>query len=190
MTFLLTERHMTTSLKTCRRCKEEKPLHDFGRKKISADGLNWWCKKCNVEANTAYRKTENGSVKLKEYRNSDRGRMVAKNADKKFRSSEKWKIWIDETKDKYAFRRRARRMAMHAVYMGRLDRKPCEVCGTNEKIEAHHDDYSKPLDVRWLCQAHHRQWHAEHKEGYGEVKLQKIEQNNHKNQTHTDIYMI
>lgn len=34
---------------------------------------------------------------------------------------------------------------------------PCEVCGA--KAEAHHDDYSKPLDVRWLCRRHHAQFH-------------------------------
>ena len=34
-----------------------------------------------------------------------------------------------------------------------LERQPCEVCG--EKAEAHHPDYSKPLDVRWLCKRHH-----------------------------------
>lgn len=41
-----------------------------------------------------------------------------------------------------------------------LVRKPCEVCG--EKAEAHHDDYAKPLDVRWLCFKHHREWHKIH----------------------------
>lgn len=41
----------------------------------------------------------------------------------------------------------------------RLERKPCEVCGTTTRVHGHHDDYSKPLDVRWLCAAHHRQWH-------------------------------
>lgn len=26
-------------------------------------------------------------------------------------------------------------------------------------INAHHDDYSKPFNVRWLCPQHHREWH-------------------------------
>jgi hypothetical protein len=39
-----------------------------------------------------------------------------------------------------------------------LDRKPCEICGA-EKADAHHDDYSKPLDVRWLCETHHSEHH-------------------------------
>lgn len=37
--------------------------------------------------------------------------------------------------------------------------QPCEVCGS-EIVDAHHDDYSKPLDVRWLCPLHHRRLHA------------------------------
>jgi hypothetical protein len=34
----------------------------------------------------------------------------------------------------------------------------CEVCG-EAATAAHHDDYSKPLDVRYLCAAHHTDWH-------------------------------
>ncbi len=44
---------------------------------------------------------------------------------------------------------------------GKITRQPCEVCGTAENVEAHHDDYSKPLQVRWLCRAHHNQHHVE-----------------------------
>jgi len=54
----------------------------------------------------------------------------------------------------------------HAVYLvnkavtaGDLVRQPCEVCGA-EPADGHHDDYAKPLEVRWLCRAHHRQHHA------------------------------
>jgi hypothetical protein len=32
--------------------------------------------------------------------------------------------------------------------------QPCEVCGAT-KVEKHHPDYSKPLEVRWLCREHH-----------------------------------
>lgn len=38
--------------------------------------------------------------------------------------------------------------------------KTCEKCGkTNCKIEAHHPNYDKPLNVRWLCVSCHRQMH-------------------------------
>lgn len=47
----------------------------------------------------------------------------------------------------------ARRDVAHAVKSGKLRRQPCEVCG--ERAEAHHPDYAKPLDVRWLCRRHH-----------------------------------
>jgi hypothetical protein len=44
------------------------------------------------------------------------------------------------------------------VKRGKVPRLPCEICG-NVKAQAHHDDYSKPLQVRWLCDEHHRQHH-------------------------------
>jgi hypothetical protein len=57
-------------------------------------------------------------------------------------------------------KRRARRAVTRAVVMGRLVRGPCERCGTEDNVEAHHDDYSKPLDVRWLCKEHHLEIHG------------------------------
>jgi len=46
-------------------------------------------------------------------------------------------------------------IAVHAaVKRGHLTRKPCEICGES-KVQAHHDDYTKPLSVRWLCKTHH-----------------------------------
>lgn len=54
---------------------------------------------------------------------------------------------------------RARRAVRTAIEAGRLERQPCEVCGIGP-AHAHHDDYRKPLDVRWLCPTHHREHHA------------------------------
>ena len=53
----------------------------------------------------------------------------------------------------------AAHVAVHeAKLRGELIPKPCEVCG-RERVFAHHDDYSKPLVVRWLCPSCHLAWH-------------------------------
>jgi hypothetical protein len=57
----------------------------------------------------------------------------------------------------------AGRAVSAAIKAGTLTRQPCEECGA--KAQAHHDDYAKPLDVRWLCRRHHRLWHNEHPSG-------------------------
>lgn len=45
------------------------------------------------------------------------------------------------------------------IRAGRMERQPCEVCG-DPRADAHHSDYSKPYDVRWLCRRHHVEVHA------------------------------
>lgn len=52
-------------------------------------------------------------------------------------------------------RNRAYCLVHKAVKSGKLTRQPCEICG--QKAQAHHHDYSKPLDVQWLCMKHHRE---------------------------------
>lgn len=47
-----------------------------------------------------------------------------------------------------------------ALASGALVREPCEVCA-GPKSEAHHEDYAKPLTVRWLCRRHHVDRHLE-----------------------------
>lgn len=55
---------------------------------------------------------------------------------------------------------RVRQITHRAIKSGKLEKKPCEVCGA-EKVEAHHEDYSKPLEVTWLCRKHHTERHNE-----------------------------
>ena len=47
-----------------------------------------------------------------------------------------------------------------AVRQGKLAKSTCEVCGCSD-AHAHHDDYSRPLDVIWLCKKHHEARHVE-----------------------------
>jgi len=59
----------------------------------------------------------------------------------------------------HAERHSARLAVRRAIESGVMVRLPCEKCGA-EPSHGHHDDYSKPLDVRWLCPEHHREHHA------------------------------
>lgn len=59
----------------------------------------------------------------------------------------------------------ANSLVNRAVSRGDIKRKPCEVCG-EQKAEAHHDDYNKPLEVRWLCRECHGKWHRYNKPKY------------------------
>ncbi|MBM3604365.1 MAG: hypothetical protein FJX25_06300 [Alphaproteobacteria bacterium] len=58
----------------------------------------------------------------------------------------------------------------NALRRGALQRGPCEICGTLHGqdgiiVDAHHECYSQPLDVTWLCRQHHRQIHADIRAG-------------------------
>lgn len=59
-------------------------------------------------------------------------------------------------------RRRSLARSYARTYMlrGHLKRGPCADCGATEGVQMHHEDYSRPLDVTWLCVAHHRVRHA------------------------------
>lgn len=61
--------------------------------------------------------------------------------------------------ERYPERVAARKAALAAIAAGKLVRQPCEVCGTTEDVQAHHEDYSKPLEVKWLCRPDHRALH-------------------------------
>lgn len=52
----------------------------------------------------------------------------------------------------------ARRAVNNAVRDGKLIKQPCQRCDA-ERVHRHHDDYTKPLDVRWLCPPHHGEEH-------------------------------
>jgi hypothetical protein len=60
----------------------------------------------------------------------------------------KVKKWRDNNPEKI----KAQRMIYVLVRNGTLKREKC-FCG--KKGEAHHEDYSKPLEIKWLCKKHH-----------------------------------
>lgn len=150
-------------MKRCFKCGKEKTFGEFYRMANMKDGHSGKCKECtraDVLANRAAR--------IEHYRQYDRGRAMRPErvaGKKAYSSSPGGRVshqaalrrQIEKHPDKY----KARVAVGNAVRDGRLQRNPCEVCG-DPKSEAHHEDYSKPLNVRWLCNKHHHATHKEH----------------------------
>ena len=66
----------------------------------------------------------------------------------------KYKASMDKSKkahaERYPERERARALARRHI-----PREQCEISGCTELGERHHEDYNKPLHVRFLCKEHH-----------------------------------
>jgi hypothetical protein len=81
-------------------------------------------------------------------------------------SNPNWRGGI--SKDRYRYKRmyklrhpervRAREIAHRALVSGKIKKQPCEICGS-VRTQMHHDDYDKPLGIRWVCIKHHREIH-------------------------------
>jgi hypothetical protein len=64
---------------------------------------------------------------------------------------------------------KARGAVSAAVRSGKLIRGLCGICGSNKNIEAHHKDYSKPLDVVWCCAECHSRLHSKYFNEFTEI---------------------
>lgn len=137
--------------KECFCCKQTKPIAEFYKHKAMADGHLNKCKDC-VKV----------SVRERRFNQESRDRVLAYDRG---RGNRQDKAYFKEYRAKYPNKYRAHNLINNAIRDKRLFKEPCETCGTTKTVHAHHDDYAKPLNVRWLCAAHHRQWHSENGEG-------------------------
>jgi hypothetical protein len=144
-------------MKACFKCLEVKPLNQFYKHPMMADGHLGKCKDCAKR--DVY---ENREKRRDYYMEYDRNRPNAAERTKLNAARLKTERGKEQRKKANANRRArhplkyaANVMAGNAIRDGRLIRQPCEVCGGTDKIHAHHEDYTKPFDVNWLCMAHH-----------------------------------
>ncbi len=140
-------------IKHCNTCGTDKPLDDFHKRAASKDGRASLCKECQRQrdqarfSDPAVRHAHN--ERCKAYQHGE-GKLIAGAAKSRYHK-------------KHAKKRKAHVMVGNAIRDGKLIRKPCEVCDAVKTV-AHHDDYDRPLDVRWLCERHHKEWHRLHGE--------------------------
>lgn len=161
--------------KQCCQCGEIKDITEFYKSKKYKDGFLCSCKNCNKIKAKEWR--DNNLEYAKEHRRKryrenseqeirDSKEWQGKNKDKVKESKKKWKLKNKDKHQEHAKRHRdkhpekvsARKKAWAAIKSGKLKKLPCSSCG-EKKTEAHHDDYLKPLDVRWLCVRCHSTLH-------------------------------
>lgn len=135
-------------MKKCFNCNKEKPLNDFYRHERMADGHLNKCKEC---VKNASKKTYLKIQLTPELAIKERKRQRLK--EQKRRLEGKVKKYPRTVK-----RSKASDAVWIAIQAGSIIKKPCQICG-NTKVHAHHEDYSRPLDVTWLCVRHHNDRH-------------------------------
>lgn len=139
--------------KKCFKCGEIKPINQFYKHPQMPDGTVNKCKECNKKDVREHRLNPKYRESVLEY---DRNR---------FKKPERKKNVLEyqiKRRKKYPEKERARRLIGYRIRAGILKPMSCEICG-NKKTEAHHDDYLKPLDIRWLCFKCHRKLHGQYK---------------------------
>ena len=147
-------------MKICKKCEKQKEQGEF----YNVDST---CKECRKEM-----VRQNRSKNAEYYREYDKKRFKndprVKERHARYAASDAGKAAGARAKKKYIeknpIKRSAHIMVGNAIASGRLVKQPCEFCGCQD-THGHHDDYSLPLVVRWLCAHHHKEWHSENGEG-------------------------
>jgi len=128
-------------MKVCPKCKKSKRLGEFY--KNTKNKYQSWCKECQGNrwySDREYR--EKTIAKRNEYRKTKRYKEIHRKDNQL--------NWLRNKKKVLC-----RQKLYYAVKTGKIKKGKCEVC-KSKKVQAHHEDYSKPYQVNWLCQKHHK----------------------------------
>lgn len=164
-------------LKTCFRCNVAKTRSEFYRHSQMGDGLLGKCKECTKKDVHEHRAENIDSIR--EY-DRERAKLIHRKVAKKLyqerpdrKEYKKQYQNRPEVRVRLVAKERIKRqstpgyLAAHnglkrAVWNGTVKRPlRCERCNSKGKIHGHHDDYTKPLDVMWLCPICHSARHRE-----------------------------
>lgn len=145
---------------TCRVCSGEKPAGEFYPRQLRKCGQVGECMEC-----TKARVRDNRARRVEYYRQYDADRFQndprVKARHARYKKTDGGKAsyrrarqkWLDHNPDKRA----AHVLVGNALRSGKIEKaSECECCGAKDvRLEGHHEDYSKPLDVVWLCRSCH-----------------------------------
>ncbi len=133
--------------KRCFKCGATKPLADFYRHPRMADGRLNKCRDCakrDVSLNYRAKRQQYAAYERERFKRPERKAAVREG--------------VRRRREQDPVKAKARNAVWNALRDGRLTRPAaCELCGEATKIQAHHEDYAKPLEVEWLCFRCHRE---------------------------------
>jgi len=148
-------------MKFCNQCQKRKPKAKFHKLSSAKDGCQSMCISCKhkyqmsrrdikrlYDANYREENREHLSIVKKEYRKTSKYKKTHATGVANYRKNNP-EIY------------KAYNIVQVAKVNGTLIVQPCKECGSTKNIHAHHNDYSKPLDVEWLCSECHGKEHRE-----------------------------
>ena len=111
---------------------------------------------CSDKCRDAFQAKTNKSIQSKiVYRNTDRCKLLTNIRREKYRLSGRTKKHYEKSRNLYP----EKRIAGYMAYSNFKNAEICSIEGCQEEGQRHHPDYSKPLDIVWLCREHHTKEH-------------------------------
>lgn len=138
---------MKPNVKQCK-CGSYGPFYKDKKRK---DGLTFYCRVCCKKQWEEYRLNNR-----EKHRESSRS--WYHQGDNKIKRRPSNLRHVKAYQSRWPEKKKAKEMLNDRVNRGKIKRDPCVECG-NPKTEGHHEDYSKPLEVIWLCTKHHMERH-------------------------------
>lgn len=159
--------------KQCFKCQQVKSIDDFYRHSKMADGHLNKCKECTkVDVN------KNRAANLEYYQEYDRNRFQ-NDPERRAFQLDQTREWMRNNPGKLAEvqsqwkarnpeKRQCHLSLASAIAKGTVVKSAsCQSCGTSDgRIHGHHPDYTKPLDVMWLCASCHFRQHRLEREQF------------------------
>lgn len=139
---------MAKQSKICTTCKKEKLSSEFSKSPISKDGLQYKCKNCTAKYQQYYKTSGMKKINYTKYNKTEKGKEVRRKTRTNYKKHNPEK-------------HRCRWIVWNGLKLKSINRPTiCDKCSKYCVPDAHHENYSKPLEIIWLCKQCHFEIHC------------------------------